>query len=161
MPKIVKSSDIHGQTYDVTVDQLAWRPAAYAIVVHNGKILLTKQHKTFHLPGGGVNLGEMPEAAAIREVLEETGLIVDNPRLAGQISTFFTYGHGDKIKHVQSILLYYRCDYVGGNLSTAGFEAGEKLIGELAEWIPVQDLDTINAGSTINWRSLIKETLSR
>lgn len=161
MRKQVQSTDIYGKTYTVPVDQLVWRPAAYAIVVRDGNILLTKQHKAFHLPGGAVDLGEMPEAAAIREVMEETGLIVDNPRFAGHISGFFTLTSQLRpdVKHVHSILLYYLCDYAGGELSVEGFEEEEKLVGEMAEWIPLDHLDTILAGSTVNWRRLVKESL--
>src|SRR4030088_3035728 len=124
MPKMIKSSDIHGIEYDVPTDQLVWRPAAYAIVIHDGKILLTKQHNAFHLPGGGVELGEMPEDGVIREVKEETGLLVHNPRLVGHISGFFTQTWKDRDTrvHVQSILLYYHCNFGGGVLSTDGFE---------------------------------------
>jgi ADP-ribose pyrophosphatase YjhB (NUDIX family) len=161
MTKIVVSSDIHGKEYDVPVDQLVWRPAAYAIVIHDGKILLTKQHKAFHLPGGGINLGEMPEAGVIREVHEETGLEVNNPRLVGSISGFFTQTSKltTDIKHVHSILLYYRCDLVGGELSIDGFEDDEKVIGDLPEWIPIDQLDDIVAGSTIDWRGVVKQAL--
>jgi len=80
----ITSSDIHGTQYQVAADQLQWRPAAYAIVIQDGKILLTKQHGTFHLPGGGLDFGEMPE------------------------------------------------------------------------WISLNDLDSIKAGSTIDWRKLVK-----
>ncbi|MBS0289971.1 MAG: NUDIX domain-containing protein [Proteobacteria bacterium] len=42
----------------------------------------------WHLPGGGVKAGETPKAAVIREIEEETGLIVDeNPIL------FAIYAH--------------------------------------------------------------------
>jgi 8-oxo-dGTP diphosphatase len=160
--KTVKSSDIYGNEYDVPVNQLVWRPAAYAIVIHDGKILLTKQHKALHLPGGGVELGEMPEEGVIREVKEETGLDVGNPRLVGSISGFFTQTHKNSKNraHVHSVLLYYRCDLIGGELSTDGFEDDEKLIGDMPEWVSVDQLDEIVAGSTIDWRGVVKRMLS-
>jgi len=47
-------------------------------IVRDGKILMVKQHlenKTvWTLPGGGVEVGESPEKAVLREVWEETGL---------------------------------------------------------------------------------------
>jgi 8-oxo-dGTP diphosphatase len=156
MIKTVISSDIHGNKYEVPIDQLVWRPAAYAIVINDGKILLTKQHKVFHLPGGGVELGEMPEQGVVREVKEETGLEVANPKLVGSLSGFFTTSSS---KHVHSILLYYRCDLIGGELSMDGFEEDEKLIGDMPEWVVVGQLDDIVAGSTIDWRSVVKQVL--
>ena len=53
---------------------------AGVIIVNNNQILLIHRHKNgleyFVLPGGGVEQGETPEQAAIREAKEETGLDV-------------------------------------------------------------------------------------
>jgi|GEM_PF-881611 len=157
MKNTVTSFDIHRNTYTVPVDQLTWRPAAYGIIIQNDAILLTKQHKTLQLPGGGVNFGEMPEDAVIREVQEETGFIVAHPKLVGCISGFFTLKRtgATELSHVQSILLYYVCELTGGTASIAGFENDEKLIGDMPEWVPLNKLDEIAAGSTINWREIV------
>jgi 8-oxo-dGTP diphosphatase len=161
MQKTITSLDIHGAKYEVPVEQLIWRPAAYAIVINDGKILLTRQHDALHLPGGGVDLGEMPDAATIRETQEETGIIVANPRLVDVISGFFTLVQPSDhtTTHVQSILMYYQCDLVGGELSIDGFEYEEKLVGEMPEWVPLEQLDHITAGSTIDWRSVVKQVI--
>ena len=56
------------------------RVAAYALVVRDGAVLLTRfSARGFHtgqwgLPGGGVDHGEHPADAVVREVAEETGL---------------------------------------------------------------------------------------
>ena len=161
MDKTITSTDINGNQYEVPVDQLVWRPAAYGIVVNDDKILLTKQRGKFHLPGGGIELGEMPEDAVLREIREETGLEAAYPKLVGSISGFFslTFPEGTPPTHVQSILLYYRCKLVGGTLSTDGFEEDEKSIGELAQWIPLEQLDHIEAGSTADWRAVVKSVI--
>ena len=158
MSHLIQSTDIHGQNYKVAIEKLAWRPACYAIVIHEGKILLTKQHGTFHLPGGGLNLGEMPEDGVIREVKEETGLLVTQPKIVDMISGFFTLS-SETPNHVQSILLYFQCELIGGTLSTDGFEEDEKLIGEMPVWVPLETLDAIPAGSTVDWRSVVKKHL--
>jgi 8-oxo-dGTP diphosphatase len=52
------------------------RPGIYAILLREGRVLLTHQQKPwpeFQLPGGGVDPGEQPVAALHREVFEETG----------------------------------------------------------------------------------------
>ncbi len=158
----IKSKDTYGNEYTISVDQLRWRPAAYAIVVRENKLLLVKVRDGFHMPGGGIDLGETPEEAVIREIKEETGLIVTNPRLAGSLSTFFTHTHDltKEMTHVQSLLLYFQCDLVGGVLSTDGLEDDEKLHGLTPEWIELETLDVITLGSTVDWRPIVKRATS-
>ena len=164
MPKTVKSSDIQGNEHEVPVDELTWRPAAYAMVIHEGKILLTRQHNVLHLPGGGIELGEKPEDGVVREVREETGLTVGNPRLIDVTSDFFTFRqpneHNRALTHVHSILLYYQCDLSGGELSIGGFDEDEKLVGEMPEWVSIERLDDIAAGNIIDWRNVVRKVLA-
>jgi ADP-ribose pyrophosphatase len=53
---------------------------AAVMVVKNKKILLVKQYRllingiSYEIPGGRIEPGEMPEAAAVRECMEETGV---------------------------------------------------------------------------------------
>jgi len=59
-----------------------------AIILNENKILLEKRKNApskgkWSVPGGLVELGERIEQAAIREVKEETGLDVYEPRLVG------------------------------------------------------------------------------
>src|ERR1043165_5710521 len=59
------------------------RPAAYGLLWRDGKVLLCRTSPghlgvgRWTLPGGGIVFGEAPEAGAIREVEEETGLITE------------------------------------------------------------------------------------
>ncbi|MFH0922041.1 MAG: NUDIX hydrolase [Fibrobacterota bacterium] len=61
------------------------RVRAAAVVVQEGAILLVRHRKDdqeyFLLPGGGVEPGETPEQALIRELAEETGLRAQPGRL--------------------------------------------------------------------------------
>lgn len=65
------------------------RPAFYilCLVEDENKILLQNRIKKdwqgYALPGGHVELGESFVDAVIREIKEETGLVVIEPRLAG------------------------------------------------------------------------------
>lgn len=60
--------------------QQVQRLAAYAVIVRADRILLTRlaervtKHELWTLPGGGVDHGEDPRAAVVREIYEETGL---------------------------------------------------------------------------------------
>ena len=52
------------------------RDRSTCVVIRDGKLLLVADSKSiFMLPGGGVDPGESIKAAAVRELLEETGLI--------------------------------------------------------------------------------------
>jgi 8-oxo-dGTP diphosphatase len=60
--------------------QRVQRLAAYAVIVRGDRILLSRlaeratKHELWTLPGGGVDHGEDPRAAVLREIYEETGL---------------------------------------------------------------------------------------
>lgn len=155
MPNVT-SMDIHGNKYQVSPAELVWRPSAYGIVVREGQILLTQQHKKFMLPGGGMELGETPEQAVIREVKEETGFDVRSPQFVEIQTSFFSYEDGDKMCHLQTLLMFFVCDLAGGEASIEGFDAGERLIGDMPQWFDVKKLDEINTAGTFNWREIVK-----
>ncbi|MEK7153090.1 MAG: NUDIX domain-containing protein [Patescibacteria group bacterium] len=152
---LVTCVDIEGNTHMVPCASLQWRPSAYGIVLRDKKVLLCKHYGKFNLPGGGVDLGEKLEAALSREVQEETGIIIANPRLLGADTDFFRLPYEDTF--VQSILLYYLCDYAGGELSADGLDEHEKQYAELSEWIPLQDIDTLEITSSKDFRRFIKQ----
>jgi 8-oxo-dGTP diphosphatase len=58
-----------GQKYTV-------RPSAYGIVERSGSLALVRTPEGVYLPGGGIEAGETPEEAMVREAFEECGLHV-------------------------------------------------------------------------------------
>lgn len=60
--------------------------AASAACFRDGKVLIAKRLKPslWSLPGGRIEPGETPEAAAMRELLEETGVEAEIVALAGE-----------------------------------------------------------------------------
>jgi len=163
MPTKILSRDVHGHTYEVPVDQLSWRPSAYATVLKGNALLVSNQYGKYHLPGGGVDLGEMPEDAAIREVKEETGVTVAKPKFIEAVSGFYTFAESPEspLSHVQTILMYYQCEYVSGELSTDGLDAWERRAQATAEWLPLARLEDIEIGTTFNWRHLVDKVIAR
>ena len=87
--------------------------AATCIVEREGKVLMVRRgnqpgYGLWSMPGGYVDLGEVVEAAAAREVVEETGLGVETGHLVG---IFSEAGH-------PVIVAAFSAEEKGGNLET-------------------------------------------
>ncbi len=95
------------------------RISAYALICKDGKILLCRISKelprwqgSWTLPGGGLNFGESPEEAVIREVEEETGLCIETRGIAEINSLRET----SETEDFHGIRIIYFADVVGGNI---------------------------------------------
>lgn len=84
------------------------RQSVRAIILNQNKLAVMHRNKFgkkyYTLIGGGVDLGETKEQAVTREIMEETGMAVGNPRLV------IIEDH-DKFYGPQYI---YLCDYISG-----------------------------------------------
>ena len=60
-------------------DEVVVRPSARSIIIENHKIIMvySKKYDYYKFPGGGIEVGETPIDAAIRETYEEAGLIIE------------------------------------------------------------------------------------
>ena len=95
-------------------------PHAVVILFNElGEVLLEERSDDgyFDFPGGGIDLKEEVEAAAKRELFEETGLIADELKLfdvySGEI-THYVYFNGDEIYGID---LVYICKKYHGELT--------------------------------------------
>lgn len=158
VPPHVTAVDIDGNTYTVSTNELSWRPSAYGIVIYKSNLLVLKQRSGYDLPGGGIDYGEMPDKAAIREVKEESGIDVTNPKLIGVASTFFKFAHTSG-ESIQSIMLYYVCDHTGGDISSEGFDEHEKGYAHGAEWWPLAKLDDLKVSSSNDFRPYVRQLM--
>lgn len=91
-----------------------------AIFDGDGRVLL--EHRSdngfWGMPGGGVDVGESVEQAVKREVLEETGLLVEMKRLVGVYSdprhyNIAAYPDGNVL---QGVSFLFECARIGGDL---------------------------------------------
>ncbi len=153
MVRKVICRDITGAKYEVEVDKLKWRPSAYGIVFKGDSVLLSPQFEEgmYDLPGGGIDLGELPEEALVREVKEETGLSVNKPQLIACESDYFTFRR-QKGVYYQTFGLYYLCNFAGGTLSTDGFDEHEQSYARIAEWVPMKKLSDIKIANSKDFR---------
>jgi 8-oxo-dGTP diphosphatase len=93
------------------------RIGAYAVVVRGDALLLTRVSSLGYppgwwaLPGGGIDHGESPSAALVRELYEETGLEPRSVRLV-DVHDIHTVapGRGDHFEDYHGIHLLYAVD---------------------------------------------------
>jgi len=107
------------------------RAGSRAVIVQDGKILLS--HETvsgwYLVPGGGMEEGETPEECCVREVEEETGLIV---RPVRQFLTMNEY-----YEEYRYIGYYFICEVIGrGQMNLTEME---KRRGAGPEWVPLEE----------------------
>ena len=87
------------------------KPCAGAVVVRDGRVLLCRRavepmKDYWDIPGGFLEAGEDPEAGAVRELLEESGLSIQ-PR--GMLGMFIDrYGDGDD--SIYTLNIYFVAD---------------------------------------------------
>ena len=90
------------------------RTRAGIVLIKDNKVALLERHRAgldyFVFPGGGVDDGESPEQAAIREAMEELGIeIVIKQKVA-------------EIHFEQSKQVYFLVEWVGGEFGTGSGE---------------------------------------
>jgi len=90
-----------------------------ALIFHRGRILMAQRGKEplkdwWSLPGGAVEAGETLETAVLREVLEETGLLVETVRVHEIFERIIRDPSGAPEYHY--VLIDYICRATGGAL---------------------------------------------
>lgn len=114
--------------------------AACAVILDSlGRVLLQRRadNGLWVLPGGAVEVGESASQAIVREVREETGLLVQVRRLVGVYSipeqTTITYPDGNTVAYVA---LCFECGVIEDGVP------GEEAAGETIEtkWFDPHDI---------------------
>ena len=100
------------------------------VLIEDGRVALIRRHRggrLYHLfPGGGVEVGESDETAAIREALEELGVHVQITRLLGTVA----YGTATQV--------YFEVCATGGEFGTGdGPEMSSPADSEVGSYEPI------------------------
>jgi 8-oxo-dGTP diphosphatase len=106
-----------------------------AVVVDEGRVLLVRRgHEPlkgqWSLPGGLLEIGESLTAGVAREVLEETGLLVEPIELIELLDRI--HHEGERVRY-HYVIADYLCRVTGGTLQAAS-DADDARWVERAEW---------------------------
>ena len=153
--KKVTCADRHGSTYSVPANELVFRPSVYAVIIKDNRIFLSKQWDGYDFPGGGIELGETAEEALIREVNEETGMDVRVGNLVTCETSFFKMHSSGQ--YVHSLLLYYLCDIIGGQISTALQDESEKQYMDAPEWVNLEGIDQVKFYNSVDSLAILEK----
>ncbi len=115
------------------------RTRAGIVLIQGDQVALIERHRAgldyFVFPGGGVDEGETPEQAAVREAMEELGVEVANKQKVAEIQI------GQKSRQV-----YFLAEQVGGEFGSGEGEeytADPNDPGEgiyIPIWMPIDEL---------------------
>jgi 8-oxo-dGTP diphosphatase len=115
--------------------------AAYALCVQDDALLLVRVAAGYPdtgmwtLPGGGVDFGEDPAAAALRELHEESGLSGELEGLAFINSVTGVNEITPGVDRYHGVRIVYNARVTGGDLRDEVEESTDK-----AEWIPLTEV---------------------
>jgi 8-oxo-dGTP diphosphatase len=137
------------------------RVAAYALVVRDDEVLLVRNSPRgpypggWTLPGGGIDHGESPQQAAVREVHEETGLdLTVGEVLTVADSHFEGTAPSGRTEDFHTVQIIFE-GTVSGDRAPRVLDVGGT--SDEAAWVPLGDLDGLvlrpNVGTALAARA--------
>ncbi len=116
------------------------RPAVGAVVFKDDRVLLVQRGRPpakgqWAIPGGNIQLGESLQAAAEREIFEETGITIKAKEPVYTFDAIVRDDHGQIQFHY--VIVDLAADYVKGELRP-GDDAAD------ARWVAAEELASLN-----------------
>ena len=128
------------------------RVAAYGVIIEGAQILLAHWNEHgrsgWTLPGGGIDPGEDPAAAAVREIHEETGFHAEIDGILGVDSFVIPADRrlsDDATGPLHAIRIVYRAHITGGTLTYE--ENGST---DYADWIALEQVPSLDRVSLVD-----------
>lgn len=133
-------------------EERPWRSrSASRVIVTDGRSVLLladtdpgiRDSKWWVTPGGGIDPGESASAAAVREVAEETGLVVEEHQLLGPIAVrTVVHGYSDQVisQHETFFVLRVEAPF---EIVQGGWTPGEQLTLAGWDWHPLADIGNL------------------
>lgn len=115
------------------------KPSAGAYVERDGRVLLIRRddNGNWSMPGGAMDPGESLAACAVRETLEESGVVVEVTGLGGIWTDprhVIEYTSNGEVR--QEFTAIYRARYVSGEPTTSSESTS-------VEWVPLEDVPAL------------------
>ncbi len=126
-----------------------------AVIVDTGRVLLVRRATEplkgeWSVPGGVLELGEKLHDGVCREVLEESGLIVEPGDVLDVFDSIFTDRNGQIEYHY--VLVDYLCNRISGE-ATAGTDVSE------VKWVSESELPKMGLRDSI--QNVVRKGLAR
>jgi len=151
----VIGQDINKNKVELEVSKMKFRPSVYGVLVEDNKVFLSKQFDGYDFPGGEMEIDETIEEALKREFKEETGIEVKTKEVLECRHDFWLTPF--EKQQCNSILMYFLCEKVGGEISIDGFDEYEKQYAGMPEWIDIKDIDKIKFYNPVDSIGIIKK----
>ncbi|GAB3794854.1 hypothetical protein GCM10028798_02520 [Humibacter antri] len=126
------------------------RVAAYAVIANGSRVLLAHWNEHgrsgWTLPGGGLEPGEDPADAALREVREETGYDAELEELIGVHSHVIPEDQRDTGRGaLQALRIVYRAHVVAGSLTNEADGSTDE-----ARWFRLDEIPALRKVSLVD-----------
>lgn len=144
-----------GESKEVSIDELEYRPSLYGVVIEREQILLVPHWDGYDFPGGGVHIGETFAETFEREVREETGLTATIGEHLLTEENFFLHPASKKTFH--SILMHFTHTSISGVITDEGFSDAEKGFAKKALWVPIKEALTLKFHTPVDAYALIRK----